>query len=396
MPDVYAGGAAVFAWARRHSRALDTAFVVVLAVLLVLRPTGETASGESRSLAVRVILAALFAGPLLLRWRLPRTVFGLLVLGTLVSWPVDGAYSGHLVLPFAGYAMTVTVERSAATRVALAGLLALLIPTAVWAVRDSGGYEVAEAVAWTALGCALGMAVASQRRYFREAREHVRAAEQSREEEAARRVAEERLRISRELHDVIAHHISVINVQASVAEHLLRTDSGGAEQALRNVRESAQTVLGELGGVLAVLRQEPGAQDPRAPAPGLAQIPALVKATEEQGHEVSMQVDGEASGAPGGVQLTAYRVVQEALTNLHKHAPSAVARVRLAWEPHRLIVSVVNDPPYRAAPAAAGNGLGLIGMRERVAAIGGVLTTGALPEGGYSVRADLPLDRGRS
>ena len=382
----------MIAWARRHARALDVTFVAAFVVVLMLPLPHRPAAWQDSSPLRHAVLAALLAGPLLFRRRRPRPVFGFLVLATLATWAPAGGYVGHIALPIAGYSMAVSVERAVAIRDTATALLVLLLP-ALWAVPDGTAGAVFEAEAWTALGCVAGMATASQRRYFREARERVRAAEQSREEEAARRVAEERLRISRELHDVIAHHVAVINVQSGVAGHLLRTDPDAAEKALHTARGSAQTVLSELGGVLAVLRQDAGAEGLRAPAPGIARIPDLVATSAGQGHAVGLVVEGKARPTPDGVGLTAYRVVQEALTNVHRHAPSAAARVRLRWEPRELTVSVTNEPATSpAAPAAAGNGFGLIGMRERVAATGGTLVTERLADGGFLVRARLPLE----
>lgn len=382
----------MIAWARRHARALDVTFVAAFVVVLMLPLPHRPAAWQDSSPLRHAVLAALLAGPLLFRRRRPRPVFGFLVLATLATWAPAGGYVGHIALPIAGYSMAVSVERAVAIRDTATALLVLLLP-ALWAVPDGTAGAVFEAEAWTALGCVAGMATASQRRYFREARERVRAAEQSREEEAARRVAEERLRISRELHDVIAHHVAVINVQSGVAGHLLRTDPDAAEKALHTARGSAQTVLSELGGVLAVLRQDAGAEGLRAPAPGIARIPDLVATSAGQGHAVGLVVEGKARPTPDGVGLTAYRVVQEALTNVHRHAPSAAAHVRLRWEPRELTVSVTNEPATSpAAPAAAGNGFGLIGMRERVAATGGTLVTERLADGGFLVRARLPLE----
>ncbi|MEU9242541.1 histidine kinase [Streptomyces sp. NPDC048385] len=382
----------MIAWVRRHARALDVTFVVAFAVVLMLPLPHRPAAWQESSPLVHAVLAALLVGPLLFRWRRPRLVFGFLVLATVATWASAGPYAGHVALPVAGYAMAVSAERPVATRDTVGALLILLLP-AIWTIPDGHAGAVVEDEVWTALGCALGMATASQRRYFREARERVRTAELSREEEAARRVAEERLRISRELHDVIAHHVAVINVQSGVAGHLLRTDPDAAEKALHTARGSAQTVLAELGGVLAVLRQDPVGEGLRAPTPGIAQIPGLVATSTGQGHAVSLEVEGEPQDTPDGVGLTAYRVVQEALTNVHKHAPSAPARVRLSWEPRRLTVSVANEPAKSPTlPPAAGNGFGLIGMHERVTATGGALVTERLAGGGFLVRAQLPLE----
>lgn len=390
----------MIAWARRHARAFDVAFVLVLTVAILAPVKHRPDPWSTLSWGERAVLAVLFLGPLLLRWKLPRAVFGFLVVITVVTWSFGG-FVGHVIVPIAGYALTVSLPRPVAIRWTAAALLALLLPL-TWTWTGNGVNAaleaILEAVVWTALGCVLGMAVASQRRYFHEARERVLAAEQSREEEAARRVAEERLRISRELHDVIAHHIAVINVQSGVAGHLLRTDPETAEQALGHVRGAAQTVLAELGRVLAVLRHEPPAGEPPPPAPGLAQVPALVQSLRDQGHQVDLEIEGEPPTGSEAVELTVYRVVQEALTNVHKHAPSASATVRLDWRrPERLVVSVTNDAARPGAVAAPpGQGFGLVGMRERVAAHDGVLVTEPCADGGYLVRAQVPLDGGRS
>lgn len=390
-------GAAV-RWWRRHERAVDVGAVVAATVVAVLGPglASSPSPLRNRTPAERAVLALVFFAPLLLRWQRPRTVFAFAVAATAVLWSVSGSELGHIAVPLAAYAMAVSVERVWALRATAIALVALLVPTA-WSLYHGADDKTVEPLLWLMLGSAVGMTVAGRRQYVEAVQERARAAEQSRDEEAARRVMEERLRIARELHDVIAHHISLINVQAGVAGHLLRNDPAGAEEALRHVRGAARSVLDELGTVLAVLRQRPEEAAALTPSPGLDQVPALIEVLRAQGHRVGLEVGGRPAEVPGSVELVAYRVVQEALTNVHKHARGVPATVRLAWEPGLLTVAVENDPPAAGTlpQPVSGNGFGLTGMRERVTTIGGTLATGPTPSGGYLVRADLPIEGGR-
>jgi signal transduction histidine kinase len=386
-------GAAV-RWWRRHERALDVGTLAALTAVAALGPV-VTSPLRDRTPAERAVLALVFFAPLVRRWQWPRTVFAFTVAATAALWSVSGSEFGYVVLPTAAYAMAVSVERTWALRATAAALLALLVPTS-WALYNGAEDRTVEPLFWLVLGSAVGMTVASRRQYVEAVQERARAAEQSRDEEAARRVAEERLRIARELHDVIAHHISLINVQAAVAGHLLREDPTGAEEALCHVRGAARSVLDELGMVLAVLRQRPEDGATLTPSPGLGQIPALIEALQGQGHRVSLDVVGGPVQVSGSVELVAYRIVQEALTNVHKHARGGPARVRLSWASRVLTITVENGTSGAEAPrTVSGSGFGLTGMRERVTAIGGTLTTEPVRAGGYLVRAELPIEGGR-
>jgi signal transduction histidine kinase len=207
-----------------------------------------------------------------------------------------------------------------------------------------------------------------------------------REEEERRRIGEERLRISRELHDVLAHNVSLINVQSSVALHLLDEQPEQARAALAAIKEASAQTLREMRGVLGALRED-GEALPRTPAPSLARLDELVAQVRGAGVAVDAQVEGEPGPLPAGVDLAAYRIVQEALTNVRRHAPGASAFVRVSYAPGALEVSVDDDGPG-AVEVVAGNGL--TGMRERAAALDGVLETGAGPRGGFRVLARLP------
>ncbi|MFE1753552.1 sensor histidine kinase [Streptomyces anandii] len=203
---------------------------------------------------------------------------------------------------------------------------------------------------------------------------------------ARRRADEERLRIARELHDVLAHSISVINVQAGVGLALLDTDPEQARTALTTIKAASKEALGEVRQVLDTLRA-PGAA-PRAPVPGLGRLPELVE--QAAGAGLTVEVEGEAPPLPPGADLAAFRIVQEALTNVVRHSGSRRARVRLAHEGGVLRLRVDDDGPATGADAG-GSGNGLAGMRERAAALGGTIDAGERPDGGWRVLAVLPL-----
>lgn len=215
---------------------------------------------------------------------------------------------------------------------------------------------------------------------------------QQRAERAAaerRRADAERLRIARELHDVLAHSISVINVQAGVGLALLDSDPEQARSALTTIKAASKEALGEVRQVLDTLRT-PG-DAPRAPAPGLGRLPELVEQAGAAGLTVTVATSGPPAAAlPPGADLAAFRIVQEALTNVVRHSGSRTARVEIAHGPGRLDLRVDDDGPATGTEAG-GSGNGLAGMRERAAALGGTIEAGVRPDGGFRVHAVLPL-----
>jgi signal transduction histidine kinase len=225
------------------------------------------------------------------------------------------------------------------------------------------------------------------------ARQRRQAAERTRAEEARRRAGEERMRIARELHDVLAHNISLINVQAGVALHLMDEQPGQSRSALQAIKQASNDALGELRSVLDVLRQGDEAP-PRAPASGLAHLDSLVAGAGATGLEVRTRVEGVPRPLPAGTDLAAYRIVQESLTNVVRHAGAHRATVTVTAAAEALVVEVADDGAGAgAAPNGSGNGAGqgIVGMRERVLALGGTLEAGPRPEGGFRVRASLPV-----
>ncbi|WP_174248423.1 histidine kinase [Streptomyces hoynatensis] len=228
----------------------------------------------------------------------------------------------------------------------------------------------------------LAVAQLARTRFEQRARERAERAAAER-----RRADEERLRIARELHDVLAHSISVINVQAGVGLALLDSDPEQARSALTTIKAASKEALGEVRQVLDTLRS-PGAA-PRAPAPGLGRLPELAEQAANAGLRVDVATEGEAAPLPPGADLAAFRIVQEALTNIVRHSGSRTARVRLRYAAGALELRVDDEGP--ATGEGAGGGNGLVGMRERAAAFGGTVEAGPRPGGGFRVVATLPL-----
>jgi signal transduction histidine kinase len=239
-------------------------------------------------------------------------------------------------------------------------------------------------LAWVLVVVIAGEVTRYHRAYLDEARRRVAEAERTREEEALRRATEERLRIARELHDVLAHKISLINVQAGAALH--RRDPEQAYAALGAIKDASKETLRELRSMLGVLRQVDEAQ-PLTPAPSLDHLDELIAQTRNAGLPVELTVSGDRTPLPSTVDLTAYRIIQEALTNAIRHAGPATATVLLRYDADRVTVEITDDG--RGSDATAGNGIR--GMRERAATIGGTLTANTRPGGGFLVRAALPL-----
>jgi signal transduction histidine kinase len=220
--------------------------------------------------------------------------------------------------------------------------------------------------------------------------------EQNREHEARLRVHSERLRIARELHDAVGHQVALISVQAGAMGFLLDTDPDQARESLAHIQRASEAALEELRLTVGLLRQ-PGDSEPTEPASGLGSLAELIGSFTATGLNVTCDVTGEAASLPEAVDLTAYRLIQESLTNTAKHATGASASVRLAFRPGVLALTVEDDGPGVCGNGHGGNGHGghgLIGMRERAAAVGGWVTAGPRADGGFQVLAELPLPPG--
>src|SRR5829696_5418565 len=350
-------------------RPTDLAVAVLVAVAQLGLTPFAARNQPTRQPLDLVAFALLAVGPvaLLWRWRSP-------------AW---------LALIVAFWTAVTGGARRAAWVTAFVGLVAYF---ALAAVFDRGAPVASVPAVIAHLGWLLVVLAAAE--VTLAARQRRLEAERSRAEEARRRAGEERMRIARELHDVLAHNISLINVQAGVALHLMDEQPGQSRSALAAIKQASNDALGELRSVLDVLRQGNEAP-PRAPASGLAQLDSLVAGAGATGLEVRTRVEGLPRPLPAGTDLAAFRIVQESLTNVTRHAGPASATVLVRYGNDDLTVQVDDDG---RGPAATGTGAGngIRGMRERVAALGGELITGPRPGGGFRVQARLPIDEDAS
>ena len=376
--------------ARALARGLwaDAAFGIVLAAVSLMVVLHGTPDGSGRPLTVvdGFAAAAVFVLTLL------RRQWPLAVLAVSAALAIAATVAeGH---PEAFVVTTVVAVYTVATRTSRlpAWLIGGGTALALYAVGVATGQGWLNSsigvVAWIGMATAVGDATRSRRAYVAAVEERARRAEQTREEEARRQVAEERVRIARDLHDVVAHHIAVINVHAGLAEHTLRTRPDQAESSLEHVRRAAQTVLDELATILAVLRQNGDADAPTDPVRGLSRLGELLDALAAAGLKVEHRQLGSARPLPAAVDQAAYRIVQEALTNAHKHGAGATADLCVEYRPDAVVLDIVN-PMTAGAPVREG-GHGLTGMRERTVAVGGSFTAGPSDSGLFHVCAVLP------
>ncbi|HEX6132138.1 MAG TPA: histidine kinase [Actinomycetota bacterium] len=285
-----------------------------------------------------------------------------------------------------------------AAAIAVAGFL--VFPWLDRLLRDASGPS---GVALAALGAWL-LVILGVAEAIRIRRERAAEALRMREEEALRRSSEERLRIAQDLHDALGHHLSLINVQAGVALHVRDDLPEPVRGSLAAIKDASKEALTELRGVLAILRQD-GDRAPRTPGSSLERLDDLVSQASAAGIEVRSEVDGTPRPVPFGVDVAAFRIVQEALTNVARHAgPDARATVKVGYGDEDLTVQVEDDggrdgdggpPGGRPSQAPPGGGSGIPGMRERAAALGGELEAGPSPAGGFRVVARLPLEDAR-
>ncbi|NUS09888.1 MAG: sensor histidine kinase [Streptomyces sp.] len=373
----------------------------LVGALLVTAATVLTAGREQvppqlRALdATAYLLVAMGGAALALRHLAPLWTFTLTLLPG-IAYQAAGYPGGPAPAPIilALYSMAARGERQ---RVLGLGLVATAALTATRALSVPHGPGSPLLVAFpTAIVAALysGQIVANRRARVREAAERAALAEREREQETKRRIDAERLRIAREFHDVVAHNISLINVQATMGVHLMDQRPTEAGAALAAIKDVSRQTLRELRRIVDVLRQSDEAE-PTAPAPGLAGLDALVAGTRHAGLPVELHVLGRPRPLPPTVDVAAFRIIQESLTNALRYSDAAPTRVTLTYRADALVVEVVDDG-RGAAKAASGSappvsGHGIAGMRERANAVGGTLDAGPVDGGGFAVRADLPL-----
>ncbi|MFJ3338496.1 sensor histidine kinase [Streptomyces sp. NPDC086766] len=371
-----------------------------LAVLFLLSVVAASIEPHEHRFLLRwtaLVLAGVGCSALIWRRRHPIGVLAV-ALGCGVGFLVLGFRESPLVISpvlLSVYTVALLTDRRTTWTAACASAAILVGFAILWAPRSWLNPDNAALLAWTALPAAIGDGLRSRRAYVAAVEERAEHAERTREQEAQQRVAAERVRIARELHDIVAHHIALINAQAGVAAHLAKQQPEQVLTALEDIRETSRSALDELRVTVGLLRQSGDPVAPRNPMPGLADIPVLLASFERAGLGVSHTRHGTAAPLAPAVDLAAYRIVQEALTNVRKHAGADHARLILHHHPERLTITVEDDGGTAGqSPPPAGTGHGLVGMRERVATVGGRLHAGPRPEGGFSVTADLPLRPG--
>ena len=316
------------------------------------------------------------------RRRFPVAVLTASLGATLLAGAIGHAGMIWIALIAAFFNAVVAGKRLAAVASLVIGYAASFWP--VWQIGQAGHASVA-----VVLGVAAWLLVllaAAELVRFR--RDHAAELARNRAEQLRRQAGEERMRIARDLHDVVAHNISVINVQANTALHLMDRQPERAREALTAIHEVSRQALTELRSVLGVLRSD-GDLAPRAPSPGLGQLDDLLAAVRRAGLEPRLRQRGDRRQLPASVDLAAYRIVQEALTNTARHSASGTADVLVCYEADGVLVQVDDTGPARSAVTAqAGNGI--TGMTERAHALGGRLSAGRRPDGGFRVAAWLP------
>ena len=360
----------------------DAVLVGLTAFALIVRRFIEAESDSDIEWVAVAIAIAIILG----RRRFPIPALGLGLVTTVIVVPI--ADEPSLIMPVVLIALFNVATRYDSRTALIAGISTIVIfASLVVAILEQGEISGAglASIAWPAFATAAGAAVRAIQENLAAAHDRARRAEASRELEGQRRVTEERLRIARDVHDLVAHHIAVINVQSGVAGHVLRSDPDAAESALDAVRDAASTALDELAELLGVLRAAGDLGGPVDPTPDLEAIDDLISSFSASGLKVEHQTSGAPRPLSPSAQIAAYRVVQEALTNAHKHGDGTVA-VAQRFDDEALEIVVVNRA---RSEEASGNGYGLIGMRERLEAVGGQLSIDHT-DGQFTLRATIP------
>ncbi|MET7361566.1 histidine kinase [Streptomyces sp. NPDC005562] len=407
-------------WARTHPLAVDAALATAVLVCMVVgsfaEPYGEHGPtwGTRTPDAPSLLLMALGALALVFRRRAPWSVLAATSAASIVEL-LTGEPRAPVVMcaVIALFTVAARTDRSTTWRIGLVTMtgltgVAMLSGPLPWYAQENLGI-----FAWTGMAAAAGDAVRSRRAFVDAIRERAERAERTREEEARRRVAEERLRIARDLHDVVAHHIALVNVQAGVAAHVMDRRPDQAKEALSHVRDASRSALNELRATVGLLRQSGDPEAPTEPAPGLHRLDELVETFRNAGLPVEVALGQVGLDLAAAVDLAAFRIIQEALTNVQRHAgQQAKAEVSVVRVGPNVEVTVIDDGPGpegngreaggaesgdraagdgEAGPGESRGGHGLIGMRERATALGGSCSAGPRYGGGFRVHAILPV-----
>ena len=372
----------------RRSRLYDAVLAIWLMVLSVsLLTTFDRIDGTKRALAVALIV--IHTGAIAFRRVAPWPVLMVNLATAIAFVSLDlPPVVLHLTPLVALYTVAAETPRSRSRWGLLLAVAALVVIETIGGWPSDRGTVLGNLIALTATWL-LGTSVHERKRYVWQLEERTRQLEEARLQLAEKAVSEERLRIARELHDVVAHNLSMIAVQSGMGAHVIDGNPAEAKNALVAIEEGSREALDEMRRLVGVLRGSDRTTD-LAPAPGVDQIPALVERVRANGPAIELLVRGEAGKLPPGVDLTAYRIAQESLTNVLKHARAEHVRVTLSYEPDSLVLEIVDDGDGEVAEGETGHGLD--GMRERALMYGGSIEAGPLVNGGFRVRAELPLE----
>ena len=360
----------------------DCAIAVGVAAILLVTGLSGQRSGTSLDL---LGYALLVAGGLALAARRRAPIAVLVVTGLCAV----GYQAAGFDVPVVAYLFAVYGAVRAGHRVITVVASVVMLAALPLAAMAAGLHDTGEAFAQArgALELAWLIAAGAAGEALRQAERRADEAERTREETARRRANEERLHIARELHDSLTHQISVIKVQAEVAVHLARKRGEPVPEALLAIREAGREATRELRATLEALRD-----DDKTPPQGIDHVPELVQRARTAGLDATLTIEGHRNDVPVAVDRTAYRIVQESLTNITRHAAAATASIRIDYRPHTLVIRVDDDGNARPDTAPV-PGVGLLGMRERVTALGGHLRAEPRSEGGFTVQAELPVDQ---
>ena len=365
---------------------LDVGAAAAVTVALMVAsshiPVGD---GERGLDTAGYLLLVAAGGAMALCRRLPAVAVGVVTVALALHVLRD--YAGGPVF-LTGWFALVSLSWRRSRAAGIAGASALVVALVAASIADDEGVAPAALlvfVGWSAVAVLIGDVARARGERLAQLEVRARDLERAREEEARRQTAEERLRIARDIHDSVAHAMTTINVQAGAAAHVVDRRPAAAKDALVAIQRASGDVLDELAALVGLLRNA-GEEADRAPTPGLDRVADLVASTRDANLDVTLSVDGPVDQVPLPVGTAAYRIVQESLTNVIRHAGGAAATVSItAGDTGRLVVEVRDDGRGRAAPSS-GAGMGIRGMRERAETTGGSLTAGPGPGGGWVVR----------
>lgn len=384
----------------RRSLLVDGAVALLVGVLSVADAASASAErlpGERPADGLAYALVVLAGISLVWRRRAPVGVLVVVTAAVAAYWLRDhGAFLSALGLP-ALFATAAHAEHRARAWVVMpAAVVVLMVSASFGLLDDPDGYQYLTALSMFGFlvgAIAAGLVVRNRERIFVDTERRAAEAEADRLAEAERAVAKERSRIAREMHDVVAHSMSVVAVQAAAGREIVHADPDKAARVFARIEAVGRESLTELRRMLGVLREVGDESPSLVPQPGVAEIAEAVEQSNAAGVATQLIVNGHQRPLPAGVELTAFRIVQEALTNVRKHAGRpATATVSIDYAPDAVVLEIVDDGRGAATSMSSlGAGHGLLGMRERVEIYGGTLSAGPRPGGGFAVRASLPL-----